>query len=154
MNTGKTLLLVAIAVAVVVLRAAADYMMGEFHSSLSTATHVVDASVIEITKERYARLDVRRHIKGTNAPTLLTSTALSCTREPPGAFGMQAGRRYIIMLRDAALFEETTYFEVTKRDDGTLGCRLSDFHKKWLGASDSWVTLDEMIRLMTPQQKK
>ncbi len=153
MKLNKTTLLVAIALAVSVARVSADYSMGEFQGCLSTATHVVDAIVTKITKERYARLDVRLHIKGTNAPTLLTSTALSCTHEPPGAFGMQAGRRYIIMLRDAALFEETTYFEVTKRDDGTLGCRLSDFHKKWLGASDTWVTLAEMTRLMTPQQK-
>jgi len=154
MKTAKPMLLVAIALALSVAPVSADYTMGGFHGCLSTATHVVDATVTEITRERYARLDVHRHIKGTNAPTLLTSTALSCTGGPPGAFGMQAGRRYIIMLRDAALFEETTFFEVTRREDGTLGCRLSDFHKKWLGASDTWVTLDEMTKLMTPRQKK
>jgi len=130
------------------------YLMGEFRGCLATATHVVDATVTEITKERHARLAVLRHIKGTNAPTLLTGTARSCTGEPPGAFGMQAGKRYIIMLREARLFEETTFFEVTKQDDGSLGCRLSDFHKRWLGASDAWVTLDEMTRLMAPPKLK
>ena len=134
--------------------ASAEYIMGDFRGCLTTATHVVDANVTEITKERHARLEVLRHIKGTNAPTLLTGTALSCTGQPPGAYGMQAGKRYIIMLRDAQLFEETTFFEVTKRDDGSLGCRLSDFHKRWLGASDTWVTLDEMTRLMTPPKPK
>jgi hypothetical protein len=151
MKTSQTLLLVAIGFVLAVGPVSADYVMGEFRGCLSTATHVVDATVTEITKERYARLEVRRHIKGTNAPTLLTGTALSCTHAPPGAFGMQAGRRYIIMLRGTALFEETTYFEVTKGDDGMLGCRLSDFQKKWLSLSGSWVTLDEMTRLMTPQ---
>jgi hypothetical protein len=43
---------------------------------------------------------------------------------------------------------------LTRRDDGTLGCRLSDFHKKWLGASESWVALGEMTRLMTSQKQK
>ena len=154
MKASKTRLLITIWFALTVGSASADYTMGEFKGCLARATHVVDATVTKITKERYARLDVLHHIKGTNAPTLLTSTALSCTGGPPGAFGMRAARRYVIMLRDAALFEETTYFEVTKRDDGTLGCRLSDFHKKWLGASDTWVTLDEMTKLMTLDLKK
>lgn len=154
MKTNKIILLVTLLLAMAVGRAAAEYTMGKFQNCLGTATHVVDATVTEITKERYARLDVSRHIKGTNAPTLITGTALSCTGGPPGAFGMQAARRYIIMLQNDALYEETTYFEVTKREDGTLGCRLSEFHKQWLGASDTWVTLDEMTKLMTPQQKK
>ncbi len=154
MKTNKTLFLVAIAFTLAAGRSSADYMIGPFQDGLSMMTHIVDATVTEITKEHYARLAVQRHIKGANARTLLTSTMFSCTGAPPGAFGMEAGRRYIIMLRDAALFEETSYFEVTKRDDGTLGCRLSDFHKKWLGASDTWVTLDVMTRLMTPKQNK
>ena len=134
--------------------ALADYIIGGFRGCLETATHIIDANVTAITKERHARLEVLRHIKGTNAPTLLTGTALSCTHLPPGAFGMQADKRYIIMLRDARLFEESTFFEVTKRDDGSLGCRLSDFHRQWFGVSNAWVTLDEMTRLMTlPKQK-
>jgi len=131
----------------------ADYSIGEFRGCLATATHVVDATVTAITKERHARLEVHRHIKGTNAPAVLTGTALSCTHEPPGAFGMQAGKRYIIMLRDARLYEETTFFEVTKREDGSAGCRLSDFHKRWFGVSSAWVSLEEMTKLMTPQKQ-
>jgi len=155
MKTRMVILLLVVAATVAFTgKVSADYVTGEFGNSLSTSTHVVDADVTTITKERYAHLEVRRHIKGTNAPTLITGTALSCTHEPPGAFGMQAGKRYIIMLRDARLFEETTFFEVTRRDDGSFGCRVSDFHKRWLGVSDSWITLDEMTRLMTPQKLK
>jgi len=154
MNTRLAIPFAVAAFVALVGSASGDYIMGEFRGCLTTATHVVDANVTAITKERHARLEVLRHIKGTNAPTLITGTALSCTHEPPGAFGMQAGKRYIIMLRDARLFEETTFFEITKREDGSFGCRLSDFHQKWLGVSNAWVKLDEMTTMMTPQKQK
>lgn len=103
MKTRMVILLLVVAATVTFTGTVlAAYMIGEFGNSLSTSTHVVDANVTTITKERYARLEVRRHFKGTNAPTLITGTALSCTHEPPGAFRMQPGKRYIIMLRDAA----------------------------------------------------
>ena len=153
----KTRIAIPFAIAAILALAAnalGAYLMADFRGCLAAATHVVDATVTAITKERHARLEVLRHIKGTNAPTLITGTALSCTHEPPGAFGMHAGKRYIIMLGEARLFEETTFFEVTKGDDGTFGCRLSGFHKQWLGASNAWVTLDEITRLMTSQKVK
>jgi hypothetical protein len=154
MKTQLVLLVAAVVTVASVVSASADYAIGEFRACLATTTHVVDATVTAITKEGHARLDVHRHLKGTNAPTVLTGTALSCTHEPPGAFGMQAGKRYIIMLRDARLYEETTFFEVTKREDGSVGCRLSDFHKRWFGVSSAWVSLEEMTKLMTPQEHK
>ena len=133
--------------------ATADYMIGSFPGSLGSATHVVEATVTEITKERHARLEIIRHLKGTNAQTLIVGTDLSCTGGPPGAFGMKAGKRYIIILRENRLFEETTFYEITKRDDGSTGCQLPEYPKKWMGDSNTWVNLDEITRLMTPQKQ-
>ncbi len=134
--------------------ARADYMIGSFGVCLAQATHVVEADVTEITKERHARLQIARQLKGTNAPTLLIGTALSCTHEPPGAFGMKAGKRYIIMLRENRLFEETTFYAVTKHDDGSAGSLVNEVRRRWLGKTNTWVSLDEMTCLMTPQKQK
>jgi hypothetical protein len=139
----------AVVVMVCALAANADYMIGSFGYSLGTATHVVEAKVTEITKAQHARLEITQYLKGTNAPRVIVGTALS-----PGHFGMRAGKRYIIMLSGNRLFEETTFYEISKGDDGTMGCQISEFTKKWMGVSNTWVNLEEMRRLMTPPKPK
>src|SRR5437667_6093714 len=82
-----------------------DYIPPAFAYAVGSASHIVDTDVKEITKEGYAVLGIREYIKGTNAPTVIKSTHLSCTREPPARFGVRAGKRYVIMVAASSLFE-------------------------------------------------
>jgi hypothetical protein len=132
-------------------QALADYALPTFSNSLASATHIVDAKVTEITKEQHARLAILKHLKGTNASTVLNGTSLSCFHQPPGRLGMQLGKRYLILLRNSLLFEESSFFEITTNDLGQPGCNLSESQQKWMGLTNVWVPLDQMKRLMMQQ---
>lgn len=132
----------------------AEYMIPKFPNALASSSHVVDATVTEITKEKYARLTIHQHLKGTNAPLLLTGTSLTCIPGPPGAYGMQAKKRYLIMLSGPNLYEETTFFEVITDTQGQPGCKLNESHQKWMGITNAWTPLDQMKQLLTSQNPK
>jgi hypothetical protein len=117
--------------------AQADYLMPAFAVALQNATHVVDADVIEITKEGHAVIRVRENIKGQDAPKTLIGARLTCTPEtPPRDFGVREKKRYLFILSGNKLYEEGTFYEITPGKEGVEFCRIGERSKGWIGVEE------------------
>jgi len=123
--------------------ARADYSCS-FEQVANQSTTIVDATVLEITKDGKAKLKIHRHLHGENAPTTLVGIHLTCK---PGVALPQdfcaPGTRFIFCLYLDRLFEGTTAYEV-REVGGKTECRLRGLRFK-----DEWVTVEkfeEMVR--------
>ena len=77
---------------------------------------VIDASVIKIGPTGNIHLKTHTLIHGKNRPTQLVNTSLSCTGGSPSLFGVKANKRYIIITQGNNMYEESSYFEVFKKN--------------------------------------
>jgi len=147
---NQLLLTTVVALTLTITSANADYVLGDFSYCLKSSTHVVDATVVETTAEGDVRLEIHQHVKGQDAPTLLTGVSLTCRGGEKPNVHLKTGKRYVIMLRGSKLYEGGLRYEVVNDKDGALGCRLDEHQMKWLGLSSNWISLEDMAKLMSP----
>ena len=92
----------------------ADYLAPPPQAAMAQATGVIVASVTGRDAEGHLTLEVHEVIAG-EAASELTGTTHSCFRQVPA---LDIGKRYLLLVDEDRLFEETTYFDV--RSDGTV----------------------------------
>jgi hypothetical protein len=123
--------------------ARADYSCS-FEKVANQSTTIVDATVLEITKEGKAKLKIHRHLHGANAPATLTGIHLTCFPGLPFPRDFCApGTRFILCLFLDHLYEGSTAYEV-REVGGKSECRLHG-----LAFKDEWVAVEkfeEMVR--------
>lgn len=92
--------------------ARADYIMPPQATVLREATSIADVTVSRFDEDGHAHLVVNRVIRGAAPPAEITGVSLTCMGGSPELYGVEADTRYIMLLRDDQLYEETSYFEV------------------------------------------
>ena len=126
----------------------AKYQRPGFDTMVQRATHIVHAKVTDITKEGFAVLALQHEIKGDTPATTIKDTTISCTGGPPSAFGVQAGRDYILFLDGSNLLEEHSFYEVVRGRHNALGMELSEKERDRIGARGTWVYLYDFLQLI------
>lgn len=126
----------------------ADYVLPDFGSEV-TAFHIVDAQVSEVTKEGHVVLKVLESIRGSGSVTTISRVKWTCTpAATPRDMGVAPGKRYIFFLQGDALFEETSFFEVTGQPDGKLDCQIHQGFREWMKLPESVVSRDAFVAFL------
>ena len=119
----------------------ADYVMPPFAAVVSEAT-IVDATIVGHPGHGKVRLQVHDVIRGENPPTEIGGVWLTCygfdlsTR-------LEVGKRYVIYIHEASLYEENTFYEVRPSEDDTPATCLC-----WDGDQRRKMTLREFRRIV------
>lgn len=109
--------------------ALADYIAPPPDEMIRQATGIVDATVTAYDARGRAVLDVHAVLAG--APTdAIPSVSLACVGGSIEKYGVQAGRRYVFLLRGEQMFEEQTYFDV--RGDDVRFWANADGERAWM----------------------
>ncbi len=117
--------------------ALADYFPPSHDQLLQDATSVIDVTIESFDDDGHATLDVHQTLVGV-APDHLFGAVYSCFGDMPiSIYGVEAGKRYVVITKDAAMFEETTFFEV--RGDLEV-----DFWASAEGTERTWQSLNSV----------
>ncbi|MBC7817914.1 MAG: hypothetical protein IAG10_13565 [Planctomycetaceae bacterium] len=95
----------------------ADYDPPTFEDLARDSTAIVDATVVSVSEEGHATLQIHKHLLGKEAPTLLVGIDLTCTpdRNLLKDF-LRPNNRYVLCLRDNKVFESGARFHVRETD--------------------------------------
>jgi hypothetical protein len=133
--------------------AAADYAMpttAQIFQGQAQSLRVIDGDVLGFDAEGRARVAVRAVLlDGTSHDTShsadsapaaeafieVMGVVYSCFGGSIQIHGVQAGRRYVLVLLGERLMEEQSYFPVTLEDEAPHAT-LSPHYAKWLGLAD------------------
>ena len=92
--------------------ARADYVAPLPHVMVTEATSVADVTVTRLDDDQHAQITVNRLLRGEEPPAEITGVWLTCGGGPPGMYGIEGDTRYIVILHEDLLYEESSYFEV------------------------------------------
>ena len=126
----------------------ADYVMPPFRAVVEEATSIVDATVVELQERGRVRIAVHRVLSGGTPQDVLSSAHYTC-------FGvdlsrrLRLGQRYVLLLHDASLYEENTFYEVREGKDN-LECNCWDGSEEF---QRRWMAISEFERLLAEAQQ-
>ncbi len=110
--------------------ASAWYIMPSAAQSFPQLTGVVEVTVQSFDQKGHAHLTTHDVLWGQGADVGDGAT-YACFRGSWRMFGMQEGKRYVLLLTKEGLLSEDSFFEVDSKGQITL----SSFYQSWLGAS-------------------
>ena len=126
----------------------ADYVLPSFSNAVTTF-HIVDAQVAEVTMEGHVVLKVLESIRGSGSRATISRVGWTCTpAATPRDMGVVAGKRYIFFLEGDALFEETSFFEVTSESNGRLSCHIHPGFREWMKLPEAVDSRDAFVEFL------
>ena len=110
--------------------AIADYSAPTPSGMMKTASGIIDATVTRYDGDGAAILMVHQIIDGESTDKI-SDVRLSCFGGSPKVFGMEEGKRYVIILDRGELYEETSFFEVRGDLEVKFWSRDNHWERDW-----------------------